>query len=180
MNLPFPLVVTGPYKDRLKSGSYRPPFEAIGGKELLTLPLVWRFRTDPDDEGLVQGWAKTPSADSSNWQDIRVDNYWTEQGINYHGVAWYATTIKIPDGQKEYIWLLFEKLDGAAEIWIDGQLAGKLPGAPWDKPKAVEFTKLVKPGGQHQLVIRVVKESHAAGICRPVKLTESYKIIGDR
>ena len=180
VNLPFPLVVTGPYKDRLKSGSYRPPFEAIGGKELLTLPLVWRFRTDPDDEGLVQGWAKTPSADSSNWQDIRVDNYWTEQGINYHGVAWYATTIKIPDGQKEYIWLLFEKLDGAAEIWIDGQLAGKLPGAPWDKPKAVELTTLVEPGNQYPLVIRVVKDVYAAGICGPVKLMESYKIIGDR
>jgi hypothetical protein len=71
-------------------------------------------------------------------------------------------------------------IDGAAEIWMDGRLAGKLAGDPWDKPKAVELTKLVKPGGQYQLVIRVVKESHAAGICGPVKLTESYKIIGDR
>ena len=26
------------------------------GKELLTLPLVWRFRTDPDNVGLKQGW----------------------------------------------------------------------------------------------------------------------------
>ena len=180
INLPFPLVITGPYKDRLKRGAYRPPFEAIGGKELLTLPLVWRFRTDPNDQGLKQGWAKTPSADSSKWQDIRVDDYWTEQGIKYHGAAWYATTIKIPEGQKEYLWLLFNIIDGAAEIWIDGKLAGKLPGEPWDKPKAVELTELVKPGGQYQIVIRVVKEAYAAGICGPVKLTESYKIIGDR
>jgi len=65
-------------------------------------------------------------------------------------------------------------------LYFEDSSPGKLAGDPWDKPKAVEFTKLVKPGGQHQLVIRVVKESHAAGICRPVKLTESYKIIGDR
>lgn len=180
LNLPFPLVVTGPYKDRLKRGAYRPPFEAIGGKELLTLPLVWRFRTDPDNEGLKGGWAKTPCADSSDWQDIRVDNYWTEQGINYHGAAWYVTTLKVADGSYDYLWLLFETIDGTAEIWIDGQSADKLPGDPWDKPKAVELTELVRGGGEYQVVVRVVKEKYAAGICGVVKLMESYKIIGDR
>ncbi len=179
LNLPFPMVVTGPYKDRLKRGAYRPPFEAINGKELLTLPLVWRFRTDPADEGLKQGWSGNPSTDGSQWHDIRVDDYWTSQGFNYHGAAWYATTLTIPDGAEDYLWLLFQILDGEAEIWVDGQSAGKLPGDPWDKPKSVELTKLIKPGGEHQVVIRVVKEIYAAGICGPVKLTESYKMVGD-
>ena len=180
LNLPFPMVVTGPYKDHLKRGDYRPPFEAINGKELLTLPLVWRFRTDPDDEGVKQGWAGKPSAGSAPWQDIRVDDYWTSQGINHHGVAWYATTVTIPDGVEDYLWLLFQVLDGEAEVWIDGESAGKLPGDPWDKPKAVELTGRMKAGGEHQLVIRVAKEIYAAGICGAVKLVESHRIVGDR
>jgi len=179
LNLPFPMIVTGPYKDHLKRGDYRPPFEAINGNELLTLPLVWRFRTDPADEGVKQGWAGKPSADGAQWQDIRVDDYWTSQGINHHGVAWYATTLTIPDGVEDYLWLLFQVLDGEAEIWIDGKSAGTLPGDPWDKAKAVDLTKFVDAGGEHQLVIRVEKDIFAAGICGPVKLTESYKIIGD-
>ncbi len=71
-------------------------------------------------------------------------------------------------------------LDGAAEIWIDGRLAGKTPAAPWDKPKAVDLTKLAKPGGKHQLVMRVVKKSFAAGIKGRVRLMESLRIVGDR
>ena len=180
LNLPYPLVVTGPYKDRLKRGAYRPPFEAAGGKELATLPLIWRFRTDPDNKGLEQNWAKTPSADSSAWQDVRVDDYWTEQGIDYHGAAWYATTLTIPAGKRDRLWLLFKVLDGEAQIWIDGQSAGKLPGPPWDKPKAVELTKLVRPGREYRVVIRVSKDVYAAGICGPVRLMESYRLIGDR
>ena len=180
INLPSSVVVTPQFIDKLKRGAYRPPFEALGGKELLTLPLVWRFRTDPDNVGLKQGWPKTPNANQKTWQDIRVDDYWTEQGLNYHGVAWYATTLKIPAEVEEDLWLLFEILDGDAEIWIDGQSAGKLPGDPWDKPKAVELTKLVKAGGKYQIVVRVVKETFSAGICKSVKLMQTYRIIGDR
>ena len=180
INLPIPVVVTGQFIDKLKKGGYRPPFEAMKGKELLTLPLVWRFRTDPNNEGLKQNWSRAPGAKEAPWQDIRVDDYWTEQGFNYHGTAWYATTLKIPDGVEEELWLLFEILDGDAEIWINGQSAGRLPGDPWDKPKAVELTPLAKAGGEYQVVVRVVKETFSAGICRPVKLMETYRITGDR
>ena len=180
INLPSSVIVTPQFIDKLKKGAYRPPFEAMKGKELLTLPLAWRFRIDPNNIGLKQGWHKTPNANQKTWQDIRVDDYWTEQGFNYHGVAWYATTLKIPDGVEEDLWLLFEILDGDAEIWIDGQSVGKLPGDPWDKPKAVELTKLVKAGGKYQIVVRVVKETFSAGICKSVKLMQTYRIIGDR
>ena len=179
LNLPFPMVVTGPYKDQLKRG-YRPPFEAVGGKELLTLPLVWRFRTDPEDEGLKLGWAKDPASDGPQWHDIRVDEYWTNQGFSYHGVAWYATTLTAPGGVEDYLWLLFPMIDGESEIWIDGQSAGKLPGDPWDKPKAFELTGRMKAGGEHQLVMRVFKDRYAAGLNGIVRLMESYRIIGDR
>ena len=41
------------------------------------------------------------------------------------------------------------------------------------RSKAFEVTSLVKPGTESQLVVRVVKHSHAAGIPKPVKLIAS-------
>ena len=108
----------------------------MGGRELLTLPIVWRFRTDPRDEGLAAGWQKGADTAAETWRDIRVDDFWTEQGIEYHGAAWYATRFAVPADAEGRLWLLFAMLDGAAEIWVDGQSAGRLPADPWNKPKA--------------------------------------------
>jgi len=180
MNLPYPMSATGPFIDRLKKNGYRPPFEALRGEERLVLPKVWRFRTDPNDTGVQQGWPKSPGSSVKPWRDIRVDDFWTNQGVQYHGTAWYTTTFTVPKGVDEDLWLLFDMLDGAAEIWIDGKLAGKTPADPWDKPKAVDLTQFVKAGAKHQLVLRVVKKSHAAGINGRVRLMESLKTVGDR
>ena len=152
------------------SHNYRPPFEALSGKPILTLPLIWRFRTDRDDEGITEGWHKAPDSQSSAWTDIRVDASWTNQGFDYHGVAWYAIRFTVPQEYKGRLWLLFEALDGDSEIWIDGKSVGKLPLHPWDKPKGVDVTSVVTPGKESQLVIRVVKGHSAAGIWKIVKL----------
>ena len=180
MNLPYPMAATGPFIDQLKKSGYRPPFAALGGKQRLELPKVWRFRTDPKKVGIRQGWPKSPGSSAKPWRDIRVDKFWTDQGIRYHGAAWYTTTFKAPKLNDEHLWLLFDMLDGAAMIWVDGRLAGKTPASPWDKPKAVELTRLVKAGHKHRLVIRVVKNTFAAGINGRVRLMESLKTVGDR
>ena len=180
MNLPYPMAATGPFIDRLKNNGYRPPFEALRGKQRLVLPVVWRFRTDPDDHGVKKGWPGSVRFSAKPWQDIRIDDFWTNQGIRHHGAAWYTTKFTVPKKVKEDLWLLFDMLDGAAEIWIDGKLAGKTPAAPWDKPKAVDLTKWVRPGATHQLVMRVVKKSYAAGIKGRVRLMEALRIVGDR
>lgn len=179
MNLPYPMAATGPFIDRLKTNGYRPPFEALRGVERLVLPTVWRFRTDPDNKGIKRGWPKSVNSGTEPWRDIRTDEFWTNQGIRYHGVAWYTTTLTVPKKVKEDLWLLFDMLDGAAEIWIDGKLAGNTPADPWDKPKAVNLTPFTTPGAKHQLVIRVVKNSHAAGINGRVRLMEALRTVGD-
>ena len=169
---PLPINMTGQWEDKLK-GAYRPPFEAITGTELLALPIVWRFRTDPEDRGVKDGWHTRPDTRAEPWQDIRTDDFWTNQGVKHHGVAWYATRFTVPAGAKGRLWLLFAVLDGQAEVWVDGRSAGKLPGEPWDKAKAVEVTSLVAAGKESQLVIRVVKNIYAAGIPKPVRLMAS-------
>ena len=144
------------------------------------LPQVWRFRTDPSDEGIGQEWPQLLDAKESPWRDIRVDKFWTSQGIPFHGSAWYTVTFTAPAEVDEDLWLLFDMLDGAAEIWIDGQLAGTTPADPWDKPKGIDLTPWIKPGQEQRLVLRVVKHNFAAGINGRVRLMEAFKTVGDR
>ncbi|MCH2124464.1 MAG: DUF4838 domain-containing protein [Pirellulaceae bacterium] len=180
MNLPYPMAATGPFIDRLRSNGYDPPFQALRGQERMVLPQVWRFRTDPSDEGIGQEWPRLLDAKESPWRDIRVDKFWTSQGIPFHGSAWYTVTFTAPAEVDEDLWLLFDMLDGAADIWIDGQLAGTTPADPWDKPKGIDLTPWIKPGQEQRLVLRVVKHNFAAGINGRVRLMEAFKTVGDR
>ena len=174
---PFPVVVTPQWAEKLQ-GSYRPPIEALSGRAVLTLPLGWRFRTDPQDQGIAQNWPGAADTTGPDWHDIRVDQSWTDQGFSYHGVAWYVTEFELTSAVAGQLWLLFKVLDGEAEVWIDGRSVGTLPGDPWDKPKALEVTSLVKPERNIRIVVRVFKENYAAGILQPVKIMAVAPRIG--
>ena len=178
LNLPYPMTSTGPFFDRMKDNGYQPPFAALKGKQKLQLPKVWRFRTDPKEVGAKLGWHKQPRSNDQPWRDLRTDKFWTHQGVDFHGVAWYATTFVAPK-TKDDLWLLFDMLDGAATIWIDGKLVGSTPADPWDKPKAVRL-KSLSTASKHRLVIRVVKRRFAAGINGRVRLMEAARRVGDR
>ncbi len=156
---------------RLK-GFYVPPLEAQQGELLAALPIVWKFRTDPSDVGLAEGWHS--SAPGDTWTDIRTDASWTDQGHSYHGVAWYTTELDVPAfpaGRR--VWLLFGAVDGVCQVWVDGEAVGgqeEDPGLMWDKPFALNVSAHVAQPGRHRVTVRVRKDSHAAGIWRPVEL----------
>ena len=180
MNLPYPMTATGPFIDRLATGGYRPPFKAIQGNQRFVFPTVWKFRTDPNNSGIADGWYRLMETTETAWQDLRTDQFWTSQGIDFHGAAWYTVSFNVPKKPAGDLWLLFDMLDGAADIWIDGQEIGKTPADPWDKPKGLEISKWIKPDTKQQLTIRVVKDRFAAGINGRVRLMESFKTVGDR
>ena len=163
--------VTDPWRDRLSQNNYLPPLDALGGRELLELSDGWRFRTDPEARGVDAGWHRAPDVTEPDWRDVRVDDYWTEQGIDYHGTAWYAVSLRLPEslptGRQ---WLLFGMIDGDAEVWIDGTTIGTLPADPWDKPKAFEVTPPLAAGSEVVAVVRVEKDRYAAGINHGVRL----------
>ena len=170
----YSVPITDHWRDRLSKSPYRPPVEALNGTKVLDLVQGWRFRTDPGDEGRAAGWSGNPPIDTDDWQDIRVDRYWTDQEIDYHGVAWYATTFTVPNDTNGQLWLLFGMIDGNAELWIDGQSVGSLPGDPWDLPKAFRITNRIRPGQPSQLVVRVQKELYAAGLNDGVSITRHH------
>ena len=119
--------VTDVWRDRLFGARYEPPLEALTGQGLVDLRDKWWFRTDPNDVGRTEGWHRGRSRSPAAWRDIGVDDYWTEQGIAYHGVAWYTTAVTIPSHEAHRLWLLFGMIDGEAEIWVDGVSVGTAP-----------------------------------------------------
>jgi hypothetical protein len=151
---------------------YVPPLQAQNGELLAALPLVWKFRRDPDDQGEAAGWPGTKP--DENWTDIRTDASWTDQGHAYHGVAWYTTTVAVPDFPAgRTVWLLFGAVDGDCWVWIDGQPAGKQVedvSLMWDKPFALDVTGLIRPGMTQRMTVKVFKDRFAAGIWKPVEL----------
>jgi hypothetical protein len=151
---------------------YVPPLRAQSGDLLAALPLVWKFRRDPDDQGEAAGW---PEAEpDGDWTDLRTDASWTDQGHAYHGVAWYTTTVAVPDFPAgRTVWLLFGAVDGDCWVWIDGQPAGKQVGdvsLMWDKPFALDVTALIRPGATQRVTVKVRKDVYAAGIWKRVEL----------
>ena len=149
-----------------------PPLAAQAAEPLMRMPLVWKFRLDPDDAGEEGDWMNAQP--DANWIDIRTNASWTDQGHAYHGTAWYTTRITTPEFPPDRtIWLLFGAIDGNCQVWIDGRLTGTRndpSGMLWDKPYALDVTDFVRSGAMHRVTVKVNKDRFAAGVWKPARL----------
>lgn len=142
--------------------------------QVLSLPLEWRFRLDPEDVGAAERWQDDDAF--ADWSPIRTDASWTKQGHDYHGVAWYAVPFELPVADAgRRLSLYFGAVDGTCDVYIDGAMVGEQQEPAermWDKGFFVPLGEPPEPG-PHVLTVRVRKLSHAAGIWRPVSLVDS-------
>ena len=147
-------------------------------EEVLALPITWDFKTDPTDAGLTDQWfGKEVDA---TWQKIRVDADWRSQAHDYYGVAWYHTDFRLPGNipQGTELTILFGAIDGAADIFLDGEKIGELKvntGEMWNKPLGVALPAGLDRNREHHLTVRVEKRILAAGIWQPVKIVKAPK-----
>jgi len=154
-------------------------FGEIG--KVVDLPIEWSFRTDPDDKGLKEGWQKT--TDFAGWQTMRTDDYWTNQGEEHRGVAWYGINFEMPDigGAPAALW--FGAIDGKSEMFLDGVKVGEqqLPPTATMRHRHGFFIPLKNTlaPGTHTLAVRVVKPNYSAGIWRPVAVIDMSVPISD-
>lgn len=143
--------------------------ELSTAKVLLDIKTEWRFKTDPSDVGGRESWqTKTPDA---TWSPINIDDFWTSQGFDYHGVGWYSTIIDPPAFPEDArSCLFFQAVDGSFTVWINGEQVDAVDANRWDHPWALDlirFTAMKKPW---RLTVRVRKDSEAAGIWKPVEI----------
>jgi beta-galactosidase/beta-glucuronidase len=138
---------------------------------------TWRFKPDPQNEGLARGWQSPALASDADWKDIRIGAHWESQGYPaLDGWAWYRLWVDIPESWKSGdIYLSFEGVDDMYELYVNGTLAGKGGDLATHKDALSEkmshnITRLVKPGQKALIAVRVDDWVGAGGIFRPVTL----------
>jgi hypothetical protein len=130
------------------------------GALVAKLPLEWTFRRDPNDTGVVSGWAYKPvdltwwnnqslkmvehpadrrRLNPNQWEPLRTDLYMQAQGIvspdnhSYTGHAWYRTDIELPaEAAKGQLHLRFPGLFNECWLYVNGSLVAHRPyKEPW-------------------------------------------------
>lgn len=153
---------------------------ALLTEKRLDLP-VWRFRTDPQDEGRAAQWmAAIVDTSSAPWRDLRAGSHWENQAEDlrhYTGVAWYRLDVDVPaDWAGLDARAVFDGVDDSFELWLNGEPAGSF-GDPvtkttiWLERQVAELGQRLRAGQRNTLVLRVVDHAGSGGIWKPVFLT---------
>ena len=145
----------------------------------LSLDGPWRFRLDPEDQGLAERWWAQPEVLTDQ---VLVPGCWQGQGFGgdgeemvqdfrlrartyratYTGTGWYALPLDVPAAwEGSRLWLNFGGVHPSAQVWLNGEPVGnhELPYVPF----ALEATELLRPGKQNDLIIRVHEHNRHLG-----------------
>jgi hypothetical protein len=138
---------------------------------------TWRFKPDPKNEGLSQGWHQANLATEDGWKDIRIGTTWESQGYSdLDGWAWYRLSFDIPAHWKQReVFLSFEGVDDLYELYVNGELTGKSGDLAtrkdaFNEKQSHNLSRLVKAGEKTSIAVRVQDWGGAGGIFRPVTL----------
>jgi hypothetical protein len=129
----------------------RPDFQR---KHWINLNGPWKFRFDPEDNGLSQGWS---SGKVIFPETIVVPFSWGSElsGLDDEGdIGWYSRLIEIPENWNDRrVFLIIGACDWFTTVWLDGQKLGNHQGGY--TPFEFELTDFIKAGGSHRLILRI-------------------------
>ncbi|HWL53188.1 MAG TPA: HEAT repeat domain-containing protein [Chthoniobacteraceae bacterium] len=133
----------------------------------------WRFKTDPTQTGHVKNWTSI-EFDDARWAPVEIERPWRDFGFKYEGVGWYRLTFKLPAAPERVATdLVFDGVDEAAWVWVNGEFLGAhdIGPAGYNKPFAADTRGVLKWGEENTIVVRASKPSGGhAGIWKPVYL----------
>ncbi len=136
------------------------------------LPKAWRFRLDFNDEGQKRNWGAV-IVDKTQWQPIKIGEWWEPQGHQYDGIAWYRVDFDVPpDAKRDGLTLSFGAVDESAWVYLNGKHVGKhdVGEGGWDQRFEIPLGDAVKIGANNQLAVRVRDRTSYGGIWKSVKL----------
>ena len=142
------------------------------------LPVVWQFRLDFKDEGQERDWGGVV-VDKTQYQPIKIGEWWETQGHQYDGIAWYRVDFDVPAAVQDYeLALSFGAVDESAWVYLNGvQIGEHDKGAwGWDERFEIALGDAVKIGESNTLVVRVRDRSNYGGIWKPVKLVGEKRV----
>lgn len=139
-------------------------------RQYISLDKQWKFKEDPGNVGLKDGWYKNDYNDSS-WNSESVpmawDLYdtpdfgkstgqsWGQGSAFYDGFAWYRTTMNVPASWKhKFITINFLAVNYQAWIYVNGNLVGEHEGS--NIPFSMDIGKYVHQG-ENSIAVRVYR-----------------------
>jgi beta-galactosidase/beta-glucuronidase len=122
---------------------------------------VWSFAYDDADIGVQDGWLAGAAEHFERHIQVPFPPESTASGIGdtgFHRVLWYRRTFTAPHAHGERLLLHFAAVDYSAHVWVDGHLVVEHAGG--HTPFTADVSDVVRPGGEHILVVRAQDDPH--------------------
>jgi hypothetical protein len=115
----------------------------------------WYFQEDPKATGEAEGWFRGGKVRARTG---RVPLPWQlafDDLRGYSGAAWYERMFTLPrEFAGKRIVLVFEAVDHAAKVWVNGNMVGGHEGG--QTAFQLDVTDAIRPGGNNVLTVKVV------------------------
>ncbi|MCS6834989.1 MAG: hypothetical protein NZ750_03105 [Anaerolineae bacterium] len=127
----------------------------------------WRWRPDPEDEGLAQAWQELRQL-SDDWRPIVGGVAWEladSAYANYDGVAWYWLELVVPEHDA---YLYIGDADDRATVWLNGREVARIDA---ENPDVVLHLQAWGGVGEAvRLMARVEDDGVYGGFKTPLRL----------
>ena len=131
------------------SVAYGVPRESPAPAEL-ALDGTWLFKTAE----IMAGARPVGCANDPSWKQIRVPANWHSEGYDLSGAVWYCRTFRLAErNENSRIQLLFEGIDYAADVWLNGELLGSHEG--YFEPFDFDVSERISFSGENTLLVLV-------------------------
>ncbi len=142
----------------------------------IDLSYNWRFSPDKSNIGVSEKWYSI-NFDDSNWDILEAGKRWEEQGYpELDSLGWYRKTVNIPaDWKGEDIWIKFEGVNDAYELFVNGESVSFFGEANISVASRPTFSKIndkLKFGTSNLIALQVNDWGNSGGLWRlPVVIT---------
>ncbi|MFQ5627227.1 MAG: sugar-binding domain-containing protein [bacterium] len=129
-------------------------------KNAATLSLAGKWKFTPGY--LKQANLFSPGIDRSDWQEMAIPSNWFLQGHDLDGVVWFRRDFKINRKlQGKQATLVFEGVDYAADVWLNGHYLGFHEG--YFQPFSFNVSAFLRYDRENALVVRVNSPNEETG-----------------
>ncbi len=100
--------------------------------------------------------------DDSSWQPMAVPTNWHLAGQDLSGSVWFSRHFRVPPNTKgQQVQLIFEGVDYAAEVWLNGHRLGAHEG--YFEPFEFDLSGKLSYDGENQLLVLVHSPTEEVG-----------------
>ena len=143
----------------------------------IDLTTGWRFRPDPKNLGLDEGW-HTSACHDDDWTVLEAGKRWEDQGFrDVDGFAWYRHGVDIPRlwrGKK--VWLVLGGVNDACVLFCNGtrinSYGDENERSVHSTPIIAELSRVLRLGESNLIALQVYDWGASGGLWRlPCALT---------